>query len=353
MSDEGALKLGSNESGVFVDEPDEGSKDFQGKMISTLPRIAIAAVFHPFTYVKTLMQLGHEPLPLSTGKALVVIGRPTMFLPNSLTYVNYIRNECGLAATYTGVTASVMGALAGSAAAIAFGQHLDREHPNFGGGQVWTEGVEERHISDTVSFNRMTRTIAREGLATIVGTLAARPFQVVMIRQMAQYIGGETKYGGVIDTVKTIVAEEGYGGLWAGLYPQVVAEIGILVCTHAGIYLLNRTYVHYVLPYSEADDSDDKSSLTAMPAPKIIRMVVPMLVNSLFYPFQCVATCMAVNACGLSAGRPLFGSWQDCYDHLTTIKGSKRGNGMFLRRYEGPLTYKGTKPYASNKLALA
>ena len=39
--------------------------------------------------------------------------------------------------------------------------------------------------------------------------------QVVMIRQMAQYVGGETKYGGIIDTIKTIIAEEGYAGLYS------------------------------------------------------------------------------------------------------------------------------------------
>ena len=74
----------------------------------------------------------------------------------------------------------------------------------------------------------------------------------------------------------------------------------MLICTHGGIFILNRAYVHYVLPYSESADTDaeDKSAISAMPVPRMIQTLVPLFVNSMFYPFQCVATCMAVNACG-------------------------------------------------------
>ncbi len=49
-------------------------------------RSAVAAVLYPLNHVKTLLQFGYEPFPLTIGKRWLVVGRDVYFLPNGFSY---------------------------------------------------------------------------------------------------------------------------------------------------------------------------------------------------------------------------------------------------------------------------
>ncbi|VDM81961.1 unnamed protein product [Strongylus vulgaris] len=63
-----------------MDEDEEALA--KGLMAKTL----LTTITYPLSCAKTLIQLGHEPFPLSTGRTLIVAGRNAYFLPNVFSY---------------------------------------------------------------------------------------------------------------------------------------------------------------------------------------------------------------------------------------------------------------------------
>jgi len=119
---------------------------------------------------------------------------------------------------------------------------MDARYPSLGG-----ETIESSKLTHSTAFRGLVRRMAREGLTTIVGVVVARPFQVVMVRQMAQFIGGETKYGNCLQAIRTIINEEGVTGLFAGLIPQLLASLGIMVTIQTSIFVFERAYLQFVM----------------------------------------------------------------------------------------------------------
>ncbi|CCG58600.1 Protein CBG09197 [Caenorhabditis briggsae] len=56
-----------------------------------IAKLALSSLSLPLTVTRTLIQLGHEPFPLSTGKTLICAGRNAYFLPNAFSYMTMRR----------------------------------------------------------------------------------------------------------------------------------------------------------------------------------------------------------------------------------------------------------------------
>uniref|UniRef100_A0A914VW77 Mitochondrial carrier protein n=1 Tax=Plectus sambesii TaxID=2011161 RepID=A0A914VW77_9BILA len=323
-----------------LDEKEAKVVHEQTKMIAV--RSAVSAVCHPLMQVKVLMQLGHEPYPLTRGKVWYFFGREAYTLPNGFQYARNIFNERGFTGLYTGVGAALCGNLAGAIGSIATTVYIDRHHKNLGGTQEHTN-KEERQLTDSESFRRFVRFAIRESVAKTVGTIVARPFQVIMIRKIAQVIGNEVKYTSVFSSFLLIEKEEGFYGFFAGLVPQLVGELVTIWALHGAAFLLERALVTIEGEVEEGTEDTEEAGKSAVSlARKSMKIMLPFLVNNFVYPYSVVSTIMAVSGSGLAVSMlpyaPTFGTWQDCWSYLKADKHMKRGAKIFFRTHDGPIT---------------
>ncbi|KAA8591214.1 hypothetical protein FQN60_002157 [Etheostoma spectabile] len=114
------------------------------------------------------------------------------------------------------------------------------------------------------------------------------PVYVMSVRCMAQFVGREVKYGGLV--------------------PHVAGEVLFL-------WFCNLL-AHFINTYA-VDDSFTQASAVR----SYTKFVMGIAVSALTYPFMLVADIMAVNNCGLAAGlpprSPIFESWLHCWNHLS------------------------------------
>ncbi|EPB75351.1 hypothetical protein ANCCEY_05565 [Ancylostoma ceylanicum] len=311
-------------------------------------RACVTALTYPLTCVKTLIQLGHEPFPLSTGRTLIVAGRNAYFLPNAFSYASQLAHARGLGVLYTGIDSAVCSLILQGITSYQTKKYIDQYYPEIGGKPEKVD-VEEKDLTDHESFRRQLRFAIRESVVRVATVTVARPLTVVMVRQIAQLIGHESKYGGVFSSVRVIGLEEGPGGLFSGLVPQICGEIVIVFGTAALIYAAERAIVHAGL----YEKKDEKSVKEVEDLRKFTNLAIPFVVNSFGYPYQVVSTVMAVAGSGLAVSflpyAPSFVNWHSAWDYLTP-HGLKRGARLFLREQTGAVSVGADQQlYASNK----
>ncbi|XP_041614056.1 mitochondrial carrier homolog 2-like [Vulpes lagopus] len=129
---------------------------------------------------------------------------------------------------------------------------------------------------------------------------------------MVQFIGRESKYCGLYDSIVTIYREEGILGFFAGLIPCPLGEIISLWLCNSLAYLVNT----YALD----------SGVSTMNEMSYSQAVTGFFASILtYYPFVLVSNIMAVNNCGRAGGSPpyspMYTSWIDCWCML-----QKEGN---------------------------
>uniref|UniRef100_A0A915BAM2 Alanine--tRNA ligase n=1 Tax=Parascaris univalens TaxID=6257 RepID=A0A915BAM2_PARUN len=331
--------------GMNDEEAAKAEKYAQELVIKT----SVSAVLYPLANIKTLFQLGYEPFPLTTGK-MFGIGREAYFLPNGLSYGRSILKKHGWSMLYNGVDAAIVATLLGGSVSFATSMYLDRYFPEIGGKPMNLE-KEERELTDEESARRLLRSAIRETAARTMGVIIARPFTVIMVRKVAQLIGGETKYGDVISSFYLIGREEGPVGFFSGLVPQIIAEFITIWGVHSLVYAVERGILRAQEP-QQVEDADREEFLTS--TKKVLHLVAPFIVNTFSYPYSVVSTVMAVSGSGLAISMlpysPAFSVWQDAWYYLLPIQGLKRGARMFYRNYSGAVTVGPNRElYASNK----
>ncbi|KHN81065.1 Mitochondrial carrier -like protein 2 [Toxocara canis] len=256
-------------------------------------KTGVSAVLYPLANIKTLFQLGYEPFPLSTGK-MFGIGREAYFLPNGFSYGRNMLKKHGWSGLYNGVDAAIVATLVGGSVSFATSMYLDRYFPDIGGKPVNLE-KEERELSEEESVRRLVRSAIRETAARTVGVIVARPFTVIMVRKVAQLIGGEMKYGDVISSLYVIGREEGPKGYFSGLVPQLIAEFITIWGVHSLIYVIERGMLHIQGP-DHVEDAEKEELMTS--TKKVLHLVAPFIVNTFSYPYTVVSTVMAVTGSG-------------------------------------------------------
>ncbi|KAI6180623.1 hypothetical protein M3Y98_00740800 [Aphelenchoides besseyi] len=319
----------------------------ENQIKAILAKAAVGVVTYPLTFAKTLFQLGFEPYPLSTGRVYIAFGREAYFLPNTFSYVRNVYEEHGLKALYRGVEAGFTGTLVGGFASYYFERYLDVHYPEVGGKPEFVNKDEE-DLSHYESFRNQLRIAIRRSLSVSVGVTLTQPFFVLMVREIAQHIGGESKYQNVVLGILRVGAEEGPAGLFSGLIPNLVANYIRVFGIASLTFGINRALLHF---QKEAKDDDQKKAMKDMR--KYTPYVVPFVVNAWAYPFEVVTTLLAVTGSHLAVSMlpyaPLFNHWDEAYGYLKP-HGLIRGNRSFLREHKGAISV-GTdhQLYASNK----
>ncbi|MCL4120194.1 UNVERIFIED_CONTAM: hypothetical protein GTU68_066140 [Idotea baltica] len=170
----------------------------------------------------------------------------------------------------------------------------------------------------------------RDTAGRVAATAASQPFHVIAIRCMAEFIGEDGQYTGVLASIGVIYREEGVRGFFSGFVPRLLCDLGALWLANTVIYVVNNYIV---------EDKDIKSYISAS---------VRFMAAAVTYPLQVVANCMAVSGSGLIGCTPplmpLYYNWYDCYKHLRQVKGLKRGSSLLWRAYTGPTLMVGGGP---------
>jgi len=298
---------------------DNGDSHFPipAKYQDLLLRAGVATLVHPVKNAQLLIQIGYEPLAPIPKKTM--FGRPALQLPSVFTYMSHIRRRDGFLALYRGWAPKMasMGLSAVVTQRMALfwppSQPKDPENP-----------TPEEIVEAT------TRQIA-EKMACLVVT---HPLHVCMVRAVAQFVGREEKYDGLVGPIIAIYKEDGILGYYAGFVPRALGELAAIVVTAAAGYVINT----YVLPN------------------KSMKMYTENMANffasSLFYPFNVVGNCMSVTHSGLAASypphMPLYQNWVDCWSHLRKQNQLKRGSSLLFRYYTGPQVIVGDRAFPIN-----
>ncbi|CAJ0955561.1 unnamed protein product, partial [Mesorhabditis belari] len=330
----------------FLGMAEEDEKFYKGLAAKTL----VTGLTYPITVVKTLIQLGHEPFPLSTGKIFVFCGRNAYFLPNGFSYAQQLAHAKGLSILWTGLDSALVSFVVGGVAGHVATKFLNDHYPAVGGSAEF-EGKEEKNMTDHESFRRMLRAAIRDSTVRTFAVACARPFTVVCIRQVAQVIGGETKYQSVFHGLRLVGVEEGPGGLFSGFIPQLLGELLVIWGVHSLTYFAERAIIRSGLYEKAAENEQGQKELDDVR--KAVHFIVPFVVNSAAYPYSVVSTVMAVAGSGLAVSflpySPAFPNWMNAWDYLKP-HGLKRGARLFLREQIGAVSVGSDKQlYATNR----
>jgi len=290
-------------------------------------RLGASFVAHPFDYAKVLIQLGHEPVAPRHTRTL--LGKPALAYPSVFQYIHFIRRRDGFFGMWRGVTPKICS----SALQIYTQQKFDEYYP--------PEIVDRRAealMSDEEKRERFVKATLRDIASKITCVVVSQPLQVIAVRTMAEFIGGENKFTGFLTSIFngffSILEENGIFGFWSGLIPRLLGEVGVLGITST----LNFIVKNYVV--EDKDINQFSGHLTGF------------LAGSICYPFQVVSTCMAVSRSGLAAGyppsMPLYSGWLDCMKHLRHQGQLKRGSSLIFRYYTGPQVIVGGRAIPAN-----
>ncbi|XP_049635691.1 mitochondrial carrier homolog 2 isoform X1 [Suncus etruscus] len=283
----------------------------------------LTVLSQPLMYVKVLIQVGYEPLPPTIGRN--IFGRQVYQLPGLFSYAQHIVRIDGKRGLFTGLAPRLCSGVLGT---VVHGQVLQQfcQEPEK------TEELGSGHIQKEVpaSFERIVKETTREMMARSAATLITHPFHVIALRSMVQFIGRESKYCGLYDSIITIYQEEGILGFFAGLVPRLLGDIISLWLCNSLAYLVNT----YALDSGVSTMNEMKSYSQA---------VTGFFASMLTYPFVLVSNIMAVNNCGLIGGGPPFShiytSWIDCWCTLQKEGNMSRGNSLFFRKVPFGKTY--------------
>ena len=68
------------------------------------------------------------------------------------------------------------------------------------------------HNSTNILISRLVEGMKRDAAKRVVVVMATQPLYVVAVRSMAQFVGGERKYNGLLSPFKEILQENGIIG---------------------------------------------------------------------------------------------------------------------------------------------
>ncbi|XP_074537243.1 mitochondrial carrier homolog 1-like isoform X2 [Halichoeres trimaculatus] len=265
----------------------------------------VTAITHPLLYVKLLIQVGHEPLPPTVGTTM--FGRRVLYLPGFFSYAHHIVKVDGKTGLFRGLSPRIVSSTISTVVRSKVKQ---------------VERLSKKEDMQN-SLRKVFQETSQEMIIQCLSRVATHPFHVMSVRCMAQFVGREVKYGGMLSCIVKIFKEEGVAGFYVGIVPHVLGEVLFLWCCNLLAHFINTYTV-------------DESFSQASAVRSYTKFVMGIAVSVLTYPFMLVADLMAVNNCGLAAGlpphSPIFKSWLHCWNHLSQKGYLFRGSSFFFRR---------------------
>lgn len=306
--------------------PVQTTRDANPGFFGTLIRaVSASVVFHPYHVGQTLIQLGYEPT--SPSRRYSFIFREYMlYYPGIIGYSRAIIRTDGWRALYRGLGASILHNF------VAMGAESIVE--------PWVSSAVDKlplsivasgsDVPDTEENVNTVRAVAVRGLkyflvSTFTRTivkLASHPFEVILVRAIAQHISKQDVYSSVFGSMKTIYENEGLYGFYAGFVPALMS-----IVIHSAVQTLIWISCEGVALYITSKFGQAMLKLC---------LEVPLsiyLPRTYSYPYHLVSRTMMVNNCGLKIDLPMFQSSDECYNHLTVSKALYRGSAVLFPRF--------------------
>eukprot|EP00088_Acartia_fossae_P031406 TRINITY_DN3230_c0_g1_i1.p1 TRINITY_DN3230_c0_g1~~TRINITY_DN3230_c0_g1_i1.p1 ORF type:complete len:322 (+),score=78.96 TRINITY_DN3230_c0_g1_i1:76-1041(+) len=291
-------------------------------------KMAYGLAMHPMEVCKVLIQIGHEPIAPVPTKTLVT-RKPALRLPSVFEYMGHIRRKEGISGLYRGITPRLSNILLNYYTAEKFDELFPPEE---------LTDEEEDKLTQEEKVQKFGKETLRLMANRAVCVILTQPLQVLAVRAISEFVGGEKNYsdwsGGIVSGVVATIRENGLFGLWSGMQPRMVGEL-LFVAISGSVTFGVKNYVL------------DKKNPEQRAILKYVDNISSYVAQSLTYPFTVVSTCMTVSRSGLAAGyppfMPLYMGWTDCYSHLRSQNQLKRGTSLFFRYYTGPQAIVGDK----------
>ncbi|XP_070516808.1 mitochondrial carrier homolog 2 isoform X2 [Cardiocondyla obscurior] len=233
-------------------------------------RILINAISYPIEYAKVLIQIGYEPIP--PKPTVTLFGKPALKLPNAFTYIKHIKKLDGLTGCYRGLVPKVCSY---TVSTIACDKTLEYLQVN-----SEEQNEDEEDEDESVRRKKCINEIIKDVISRTVAIVVSHPLEVISLRMMAQFVGGETKYSSVFGSFLEIYRENGILGYYAGLIPRVIGSAAVIVLSGISTYAINNYIIQEptMKPYTAS--------------------TMKFVATTVMYPFLVVSHCMAVNNCG-------------------------------------------------------
>ncbi|CAD5217152.1 unnamed protein product [Bursaphelenchus xylophilus] len=178
-------------------------------------------------------------------------------------------------------------------------QFLDANCSEFGGTPV-NRRLSEYDMDEFHSLRIHIRTCLRECVYNTLLAVVQRPLMVVLARQIAQYTIGESKYHGVLHSIRLIGTEEGIPGFFSGLIPSILHGLCVSAAFWGFRYLISRCVV-YIQRYAVRKHCSRSYEFSIY-----LRAAFPFLLpliryrcGSMFYRLDSKAKIMALAGSGL------------------------------------------------------
>jgi len=147
---------------------------------------------------------------------------------------------------------------------------------------------------------------------------------------MGQFVGRETTYKTLAQSIKYIYNKDGIAGFFTGLVPRLIGDILFIGISSSLIYLATS--------YLGKQNSMDSVST----------VVSNLVASSVTYQYHVIASVMAVNNSGLAIGTYPFtlkyDGWYECWKDLGEKRQLKRGSAIVGRTFAGQIVLiNGTK----------
>ena len=178
-------------------------------MQAPLLKVATSTLAHPIEFAKVLIQIGHEPVDPKHTKTLM--GRPALSLPSVFGYIGHIRRRDGFLGLYRGCPTKLFGI--GVSTVVS-----DKVKNTLEGKQFFVNNPEilTRDEEDLTAEEKLSKT-ADDAIKDMAEKMACliltQPLHVCTVRAMAQFVGNETKYDGVIGNIVSVYQENGILGM--------------------------------------------------------------------------------------------------------------------------------------------
>lgn len=285
---------------------------------------------HPIDYMTSLVQLGYEPVPPTISKSL--FGRTTLYNAGFFSYMNYIIRSDGILGIYRGLKYNI-------ATTIAYNFTYHNTNYWLGETRFFKSTKSKDKGSETTDFKELAEFLGRESVARFISLGVSYPFRVLMIRSMAQFVGGETIYDSTWGGIADILENGSFSALWSGFIPYFLGHVAFLTLEKLILYLLHNSF-------------DKKYALGSN---QLVGQITGIVARSMTYPFRITSTVMACNG---SSARSLaasaftgaeYSDWVACARTLYSRNEIKRGSSLFWRVQ--PLNTFGFQPMVPFKKA--
>ncbi|XP_044068796.1 mitochondrial carrier homolog 1-like isoform X9 [Siniperca chuatsi] len=143
----------------------------------------VTAITHPLLYVKLLIQVGHEPLPPTVGTTM--FGRRVLYLPGFFSYAQHIVKVDGKRGLFRGLSPRLVSSAISTVVRS----------------KVKQVALLSKRDDVQTSLGKVVKETSHEMVVQCLSRVATHPFHVMSVRCMAQFVGREVKYGGLVPHV--------------------------------------------------------------------------------------------------------------------------------------------------------